>query len=86
MYSANVLFTAPAITTLTDERLQSYLGEPEIGAVKRLDGDPISVPSVPPYLVRPKTFRGSDAEIRIMDLGAGKDRILAITCPDILLT
>jgi hypothetical protein len=29
---------------LAEERLRSYLGEPELGAVQWLDGDPLSEP------------------------------------------
>ncbi|KAF2785790.1 kinase-like protein [Melanomma pulvis-pyrius CBS 109.77] len=70
LYGGNVLFAAPTISAMAEERLKSYLGDPELGAVKRLDGGPLAEPSVPRYLVLPRTFRGCDAEIRIADLGA----------------
>jgi serine/threonine-protein kinase SRPK3 len=78
LYGGNVLFAAPTISALGEERLRSYLGEPEIGAVQRIDGDTSSEPSVPRYLARPKTFRGCNTEIRIVDLGAGKENILVM--------
>lgn len=70
LHGGNVLFAAPATSTLAEEQIKYYLGEPELGSVQRLDGDPLSEPSVPPYLVRPRTFRGCNEEIRIVDLGA----------------
>ncbi|KAF1956028.1 protein kinase [Byssothecium circinans] len=70
LHGGNVLFAAPTISTLSEERLRSYLGEPELGAVQQLNGDPVSELSVPPYLVGLRAFRGSNTEIKIVDLGA----------------
>jgi len=73
LYGGNVLFPAPAISTLAEERVQSYFGTPELGAVKCINGESICERSMPRYLVRPKKFLGDDAEIRIIDLGSGKN-------------
>ncbi|KAF2763401.1 kinase-like protein [Pseudovirgaria hyperparasitica] len=69
LHWGNVLFAAPIASTLEEKRLKSYLGEPDLGSVQRLDGRILLEPSVPSYLVRPKTFRGYNADLRIVDLG-----------------
>ncbi|KAI9840326.1 MAG: hypothetical protein M1837_001773 [Sclerophora amabilis] len=68
LHAGNVLFTAPTITALPEEQIKRCLGEPATGAVRRRDGGPLG-PSMPRYLVRPATFRGSDTEAKIVDLG-----------------
>lgn len=42
--------------------------------MQRRNGGPVG-PSVPRSLVRPATFRGSDREVKIVDLGSGEIRI-----------
>ncbi|OCT49921.1 hypothetical protein CLCR_06906 [Cladophialophora carrionii] len=68
LYSRNVLFAAPEIAALPEEQIMSRLGRPRTGPVCRRDGQGLE-PSVPSYLVSPKSIRGSDSEIKIMDLG-----------------
>lgn len=56
---------------LPEEQIKARLGEPEIGMVRRRDGNP-SASILPRYLVRPAMFRGSETEVRIVDLGQGE--------------
>lgn len=72
LQGGNVLCTAPTISTLSEEQIS--LGKPEIGAVKRRDGKPLE-PHIPRYLVRPATFKGSDRQVRMVDLGRGEFKI-----------
>lgn len=68
--SKNVLFTAPAISRLSEDQIISRFGQPATGAVKRRDGQhfPRSMPS---YLVEPIFIEGHGAEAKIIDLGNG---------------
>ncbi|PGH04679.1 CMGC/SRPK protein kinase [Blastomyces parvus] len=68
LHSKNVLFTAPAISALSEDRIMSRFGQPVTGAVSRQDGQQCPT-SMPPYLVRPISIRGNDAEVGILDLG-----------------
>jgi hypothetical protein len=70
LYGRNILFTAPAISALSEEQIMSRLGTPKTGPVTRRDGH-CCEPSVPSYLVRPASIRGGDTEIKIVDLGNG---------------
>jgi serine/threonine-protein kinase SRPK3 len=70
LYGRNILFTAPAIATISEEQIMSRLGVPQTGPITRRDGR-CCEPSMPSYLVRPASTRGSDTEIKIVDLGNG---------------
>src|SRR6266516_6218079 len=77
LHGGNSLFTAPMIPTLSEEQIRPRLGNPELGIVQRRDGAQLG-PSMPRYLVRSATFRGSNRETRIVDLGRGEIKILTI--------
>ncbi|EGE80400.2 CMGC/SRPK protein kinase [Blastomyces dermatitidis ATCC 18188] len=68
LYSKNVLYSAPAVSQLSEDEIMPYLGKPVTGRVQMTDGQSSS-PSMPPYLVRPVSIRGDDMDIRIADLG-----------------
>ena len=80
LHGGNILFTALTAPTLSEEEIRRYLGKPVLGAVQRRDGGSLG-PSMPRYLVRPATFRGSDREVRIVDLGRGEIKIPIIINP-----
>lgn len=71
LYSKNVLYSAPAVSQLSEDEIMPYLGKPVTGRVRMTDGQSSS-PSMPPYLVRPVSIRGDDMDVRIADLGNGK--------------
>ncbi|OAT09423.1 hypothetical protein BDBG_17214 [Blastomyces gilchristii SLH14081] len=71
LYSKNVLYSAPAVSQLSEDEIMPYLGKPVTGRVQMTDGQSSS-PSMPPYLVRPVSIRGDDMDIRIADLGNGR--------------
>ena len=66
-----MLFAAPKISMMSEEQVVLRLGKPAIGALKRRDGGQMP-PSMPGYLVRPAAFRGSETEVKIVDLGQGE--------------
>ncbi|OAX82865.1 CMGC/SRPK protein kinase [Emergomyces africanus] len=68
LYSKNVLYSAPAVSQLSEDEIMPYLGKPVTGRVRMTDGQSSS-PSMPPYLVRPVSIRGDDMDVRIADLG-----------------
>ncbi|OJD18373.1 CMGC/SRPK protein kinase [Emergomyces pasteurianus Ep9510] len=68
LYSKNVLYSAPAVSQLSEDEIMSYLGKPVTGRVRMTDGQSSS-PSMPSYLVRPVSIRGDDMNVRITDLG-----------------
>ena len=70
LHGGNVLFAAPEISTWSEEQTMHCLGKPRSDAVERPDGAPIP-PSMPRYLVSPASFRGSETEVKLVDLGQG---------------
>jgi serine/threonine-protein kinase SRPK3 len=81
LYGRNILFTAPAIATISSEQIMSYLGAPKTGPITRRDGH-CCEPSMPSYLVRPASIRGSDTEIKIVDLGNGSAELNNMLCAE----
>lgn len=71
LYSKNVLYSAPAVSQLSEDEIMRSLGKPVTGRVRMKDSQSTS-PSMPPYLVRPVSIRGDDREVRIADFGNGK--------------
>ncbi|KAF2022146.1 kinase-like protein [Aaosphaeria arxii CBS 175.79] len=69
LHIGNILFSAPEVAIWSEYRLKSYLGVPQTGAVKRLDGAPVLDSSMPRHLVWPRELPGSSTEIKIIDLG-----------------
>ena len=82
LYGRNILFTAPAIATISEEQIMSHLGIPKIGPITRRDGHRCE-PSMPSYLVRPASIRGSDTEIKIVDLGNGSAQLDNMPCAEL---
>ncbi|ETI19825.1 hypothetical protein G647_08839 [Cladophialophora carrionii CBS 160.54] len=68
LYSRNVLFTAPEIAALPDEQIISPPWKAENWSSQQTGWQCLE-PSMPSYLVSPKSIRGSDSEIKTMDLG-----------------
>lgn len=72
MHTRNLAFTIPSIHSISEEELFQKLGDPEIGLLKRKDGNPLE-PGMPEYLVRPTSYPGvlslSSNPIKIIDFG-----------------
>ncbi|EGD93438.1 CMGC protein kinase [Trichophyton tonsurans CBS 112818] len=68
LYSQNILYSAPAVSRISEDKIMPYLGKPVTGRVRMTDGQS-PPPSMPPYLVRPASIRGDDMDVKIADLG-----------------
>lgn len=73
IHPRNLAIEAPDMSTWDEKSLFERLGEPEIGSVSRLDGEPLSG-NIPSYLVRPARFKKRDilqasSTVRIIDFG-----------------
>ncbi|RYC57712.1 hypothetical protein CHU98_g8495 [Xylaria longipes] len=75
IHARNIALAVPNVDLVNEQELVNTLGRPEIGLVKRTDG---SVPEihVPPYIVRPTTFKAKDVLqclrdpfVKIIDFG-----------------
>lgn len=71
LYSQNILYSASAVSRISEDKIMPYLGNPVTGRVRMTDGQS-PPPSMPPYLVRPASIRGDDMDVKIADLGNGK--------------
>ncbi|OAL75392.1 CMGC protein kinase [Trichophyton violaceum] len=68
LYSQNILYSAPAVSRISEDKIMPYLGKPVTGRVRMTDGQN-PPPSMPPYLVRLASIRGDDMDVKIADLG-----------------
>jgi serine/threonine-protein kinase SRPK3 len=72
LHVRNLAFVIPSLHTLTEAELVQKLRRPEIGAVTRVDGEPLES-NFPVYLVRPTSYLTdvslSQQQIKIIDFG-----------------
>lgn len=72
MHTRNLAFTIPPVHFLSEDELLQKLGNPEIGLIRRTDGETLE-PGVPEYLVRPTSFTVDPSTslhpIKIVDFG-----------------
>ncbi|KAJ5240623.1 uncharacterized protein N7469_002214 [Penicillium citrinum] len=72
LHTRNLAFTLPFIGNLTEEQFIEMLGKPEIGHVRRRDGN-ILEPGIPNYVVKPTShqnlLQNSAPTIKIIDFG-----------------
>lgn len=72
IHTRNVAFAIPASVLTCDDELSRRLGAPELGHVKRLDGEPLEQ-GKPRYIVRPSSFPIDSSNlsetVKIVDFG-----------------
>lgn len=72
MHTRNLAFAIPCMNSLCEEAFLQKLRKPEIGAVKRKDGESLD-PGIPDYLVRPTYISvdlcSSSPLVKIVDFG-----------------
>lgn len=72
LHTRNLAFTMPFMDSLTEEKFTEMLGKPEIGYVRRRDGNDLE-PGIPKYIVKATSYRthswNSTQTIKIIDFG-----------------
>jgi serine/threonine protein kinase len=86
LHTRNLAFSIPSVDSLLEEEFLQKLGKPDIGPVRRNDGEPLE-PGMPDYIVRPTCYPPDLSlavhPIKIVDFG---ESFLSMDVPDTLHT